>query len=232
VLERAAELCETEHHGPGALGALARRAVQVEVARRDLDAAERWARRIGDPFWRPASDARILLARQRGAEAAERLALAVPRSARQQVVQHLLTARAFREIERGSAEKEVAMAVEIAAGTGMIATVGDDAREVLDLLELASWRVPTGWMDRLRVVAGGAALGTAPGALVDELTAREAEVLRLLPTRLMLREIATELFVSTNTLKFHLRAIYQKLGVNSRAEAVEAARRLGLMRRP
>lgn len=232
VLERAIELCETAHHGPGALGALARRAVQVEVARRDLDAAERWASRIGDPFWRRASDARILLARQRGAEAAERLALAVPRSARQQVVQHLLTARAIREIERGSAEKEVAMAVEIAAGTGMVATVGDDAGEVLDLLELAAWRVPNGWMDRLRIVAGGAALGTATGALVDELTAREAEVLRLLPTRLMLREIATELFVSTNTLKFHLRAIYQKLGVNSRAEAVEAARRLGLMRRP
>lgn len=232
ALAAAVALGEAEQHGPGALGALARRAVQVEIARRDLDAAELWARRVADPFWRPASEARILLARRDAPRAAEQVALAVPRSARHQVVQHLLTARAVREAERGSAEKEVAMAVEIAAATGMLATVGDEAREVLDLLELASWRVPDGWMDRLRVVAGGGALGSAPGALVDELTAREAEVLRLLPTRLMLREIAAELFVSTNTLKFHLRAIYQKLGVSSRAEAVEAARRLGLMRRP
>ena len=50
--------------------------------------------------------------------------------------------------------------------------------------------------------------------------------MRLLPTRLTLREIASELFVSQNTLKFHLRVIYRKLGVNSRAEAVETARRL------
>jgi len=71
-----------------------------------------------------------------------------------------------------------------------------------------------------------------PGVLIDELTARERDVLRLLPTRLTLREVAGELFVSQNTLKFHLRVIYQKLGVNSRAEAVETARRLGLMSRP
>jgi len=51
-------------------------------------------------------------------------------------------------------------------------------------------------------------------------------VLRLLPSRLTLREIADELYVSLNTLKFHLRIIYRKLGVNSRTDAVEAARSL------
>ena len=156
--------------------------------------------------------------------------LAVPRCARHEVVQHLLLARILREAERGCAEKEVAAAVEIAAEHGMLETVGSEGLELIDLLELTAWRVPDGWMQRLRhVVVGGDLIGPAPGVLVDDLTARERDVLRLLPTRLTLREIAAELFVSHNTLKFHLRVIYQKLGVNSRAEAVETGRRLGLM---
>lgn len=63
------------------------------------------------------------------------------------------------------------------------------------------------------------------------LTERELEVLRLLPSRLTLREIADELFISINTLKFHLKVIYRKLGVASRAEAAETARALTSLRR-
>jgi LuxR family maltose regulon positive regulatory protein len=55
-------------------------------------------------------------------------------------------------------------------------------------------------------------------------------VLRFLASRLTVSEIADELFLSVNTLKFHLKAIYRKLGVNSRAEAAEAARRMSLGR--
>ena len=62
--------------------------------------------------------------------------------------------------------------------------------------------------------------------LIEALTDREHDVLRLLPTRLTLREIADELFISMNTLKFHLKVIYRKLGCGSRAEAAAAAREL------
>ena len=55
-------------------------------------------------------------------------------------------------------------------------------------------------------------------------------MLRFLPSRLTVREIADELYVSVNTLKFHLRVIYRKLGVNSRAEAAEVARTMTKLR--
>ena len=67
--------------------------------------------------------------------------------------------------------------------------------------------------------------GTAP------LTERELAVVRLLPTRLSTREIGRELSVSVNTVRSQVQAIYRKLEVASRAEAVAHARELGLLSR-
>jgi LuxR family transcriptional regulator, maltose regulon positive regulatory protein len=76
------------------------------------------------------------------------------------------------------------------------------------------------------------AVGTAPRRRAEAtapLTERELAVLRLLPTRLSTREISDELYVSVNTVRTHVRAIYRKLEVTTRAEAVAHARRLGLL---
>jgi LuxR family maltose regulon positive regulatory protein len=62
-----------------------------------------------------------------------------------------------------------------------------------------------------------------------ELTATEQRILEYLPTYLRLAEIADRQHVSVNTVKSHIRGIYMKLGVSSRPEAVEEARRLGLL---
>lgn len=62
-----------------------------------------------------------------------------------------------------------------------------------------------------------------------ELSERELEVLRLLPSGLSQREIAAELYVSFNTVRTHVSVIFRKLGVSSRAEAVARARELGLL---
>ena len=64
--------------------------------------------------------------------------------------------------------------------------------------------------------------------LVDPLTERELEILRLLPTELSTRELAEHLVVSINTIKTQLKSIYAKLDVHSREEAVEKARSLNL----
>ncbi|HEX6524358.1 MAG TPA: LuxR C-terminal-related transcriptional regulator [Streptosporangiaceae bacterium] len=60
-------------------------------------------------------------------------------------------------------------------------------------------------------------------ALAEPLTEREQAVLSLLRTSLSVSEIARELYLSTNTVKTHKRAIYRKLGVSSRQEAIERA---------
>jgi LuxR family maltose regulon positive regulatory protein len=68
---------------------------------------------------------------------------------------------------------------------------------------------------------------TAP--LLEPLSGREETILRYLPTTLSNREIASELFVTTNTVKTHLRSIYRKLDVAHRRQAVERARDLRLL---
>ena len=57
---------------------------------------------------------------------------------------------------------------------------------------------------------------------IESLTDRELAVLQLLPSMMSNEEIATELFVSVNTVKVHLKSLYRKLGVSSRREAVMA----------
>jgi LuxR family transcriptional regulator, maltose regulon positive regulatory protein len=61
------------------------------------------------------------------------------------------------------------------------------------------------------------------------LTPAEMRVLRYLSTHLSFQAIADELFVSRNTVKTQAIAVYRKLGVSSRADAVEQARELGLI---
>jgi LuxR family transcriptional regulator, maltose regulon positive regulatory protein len=64
--------------------------------------------------------------------------------------------------------------------------------------------------------------------LIEPLTAAELRILKLLPTSTYLQMAAT-LYVSRNTVKTHLRSIYQKLGVTSRSEAIERAVDLRLL---
>jgi LuxR family maltose regulon positive regulatory protein len=65
--------------------------------------------------------------------------------------------------------------------------------------------------------------------LVEPLSERELEVLRLLRSELDGPEIANALFVSVNTVRTHTKNIYSKLGVRSRRAAVRRAEELGLI---
>ena len=70
-----------------------------------------------------------------------------------------------------------------------------------------------------------------PGSLtlVEPLTERELEVLRLLTVGLPSKEIASTLVIAVGTVKQHLKHIYGKLGVHNRTEAALRGRELDLV---
>ena len=75
---------------------------------------------------------------------------------------------------------------------------------------------------------GRGSAATVPG-LVDQLTAREMEVLRLLAAGTPNQAIAAELVVSLDTAKKHVSHVLSKLGAANRTEAVTRARQLSLI---
>jgi LuxR family transcriptional regulator, maltose regulon positive regulatory protein len=75
----------------------------------------------------------------------------------------------------------------------------------------------------------GAPPPSRPEPLLEPLSGSEIRVLRYLPTSLSGPEIASELYVSHNTVRTHLRHLYAKLGTHRRADTVARARALGLL---
>jgi ATP/maltotriose-dependent transcriptional regulator MalT len=104
------------------------------------------------------------------------------------------------------------------------ATLLDEAGEVLTALPDGA-QAQLARLDRLqRRLDSRRAQATAA-----VLTERELAVLRLLPGHLSLRQIGQQLSLSQNTIKTHVRAIYRKLGVSARSDAIQQARRTGLL---
>jgi LuxR family maltose regulon positive regulatory protein len=71
--------------------------------------------------------------------------------------------------------------------------------------------------------------GSSQPSLLEPLSEREMDVLRLLNSALSNREIADALYVSVNTVRTHVRNIYAKLDVHRRSQAVARAGKLGLL---
>ncbi|PZF83833.1 LuxR C-terminal-related transcriptional regulator [Jiangella anatolica] len=232
VFDRAQSLAEAELTGPGSRALVARVAARLSLATGDIERARRWSAQIIDPFWREVCGARLLLAEGQQLAATASLESARPRCVRHQVVRNLLLSRATDTRER--AVSYAAAAAETAAVNGLVQTVVSEGPEVVELIEHAAWQLPSSWLDRLRRIAAplrGELPAGRGGAAGEALTRRERDVVRFLPSRLSLPEIADELCISVNTLKFHVKLIYRKLGVNSRAEAAEAVRSMIAIRR-
>ena len=153
---------------------------------------------------------------------------------RQTLVRQILRAAAAIEHGDPAAASLLGSAVHAARGQGFLNTVVTTAPQVATyLVEHAAHLRSDPFIDALVAAAlelRAAQLGAAPSSriLAEPLTAAEDRVLQLLPTSTYL-QIAGTLYISRNTVKTHLRSIYHKLGVASRAEALERAVDLRLL---
>lgn len=122
-------------------------------------------------------------------------------------------------------------AVEFAAQEGFIRCFVDEGDELLPLLHEQSGAGPAWFVQDLLAAleASAATASSRSDGLVDPLSEREQVVLSYLPSWVSSAEIASELYISLNTLKSHLRSIYRKLGASSRRDAVVQARERGLL---
>jgi LuxR family maltose regulon positive regulatory protein len=147
------------------------------------------------------------------------------------VANHLeaLLVRATVEADEAAARQLVVEAVERAADEGLVRPFLETGARVRDLALKAAERSPRpdAWDLGLAIRAG--TVHTQSPVLLESLSARELDVLRSLRRPLTHEEIGRELFVSTNTVRTHVRGIYRKLGVNSRAEALARARALHVL---
>ncbi len=83
------------------------------------------------------------------------------------------------------------------------------------------------WMNQVFKYSAGSKNGNA--TLVEPLTSREIEILQLLALGLTNKQIASRLKISAHTVKFHVSAIFNKLGTNNRMEAVNLGLKNGLI---
>jgi LuxR family maltose regulon positive regulatory protein len=118
---------------------------------------------------------------------------------------------------------------------GRVLTSAGDLSRARQLLDeagqmLTSFPGEPGVM-RARLARARAALRrrTEPATVLEPLTHRELEILRLLQTPMSLAALAAQLYVSLNTVKTHVQAIYRKLGATTRTEAIRIARQQSLI---
>jgi LuxR family maltose regulon positive regulatory protein len=134
-------------------------------------------------------------------------------------------------------------AVSLAEPEGYIRTFLDEGPAIAGLLKMSlqdpvsSARRQVSFTRRLLETFKSSYTTTRPGAaagepaisglaegLIERLTAREMDVLRLMAQGLKYQEIAGRLFITLNTVRFYVKEIYSKLNVDNRAHAIEAAR--------
>jgi LuxR family maltose regulon positive regulatory protein len=224
LLERGAVLAPRTEQWLNAVGADCLLAY-VDLEAGDVQSAERWALRAIDVL-----ESQGLADTATGGWASATLGAVLARTRDRDEGERLLRLG----VDRMRTASEPLLVIQaLLALTAALATRGatDEGRRALseakDLIDACA--DPGILADRWEEVSRSLAASTRAIADGTELTKRELEILRLLPTRLSQREIGRRQFVSYNTVHSHIRSIYRKLGVSSRVDAVKRARERGLL---
>jgi LuxR family transcriptional regulator, maltose regulon positive regulatory protein len=149
----------------------------------------------------------------------------------------ILRARAFQQAGENDLSGEAfAEALSLAEPGGYIRTFLDEGEPMIRLLHQAASRgLAPAYVARLLAACGEPATLEREGgysqalSLVEPLSQRELEVLRLLAGGLSNPEIASQLYIAVSTVRTHCKNIYGKLGVRRRWDAVQRAQELGLI---
>jgi LuxR family maltose regulon positive regulatory protein len=173
--------------------------------------------------------ARLALVRDRPRETIQRLGAEQFATLRDQLAAQILVARACLQLASDDAPAAFTRAAELAAREGFVRMFIEEGAEAVRHFRIAADGLGTPAGTRL-----ASALGAPPRLRVTTptptvLSERESAVLRFLPSGLTNKEIASECFMSVNTVKTHLKGIYSKLGASTRSEAVDRARRWQLL---
>jgi LuxR family maltose regulon positive regulatory protein len=202
--------------------------IAVEIG--DLDRATQCAQRLRPGNRASLLKARIELARSKPDRADDAIAQCAPTTMRERLDTALLCARIAHVREPDAADPLLAKALATAKIEGFVVAASDDLLELRPrvTLLLRSGRIQQFEQAVLDRLERNPTLRIANSPTAGPLSDRELTVVRFLASRLTYKEIAAELFVSNNTLKTHVKRIFQKLGVSSRMEAVTEARRLSL----
>jgi LuxR family maltose regulon positive regulatory protein len=223
----------------------------LDLARGDIPAVRRWTREQGlssddDPSYHREGAhlvlARVLLATDAPDAALallDRLYATADKQQRAGSVIEILALRALSLAALGDASATAALADALLLGAqqGYVRVFADEGAPMRSLLGRVAAAVrtedrslPSVPRDYLARVLG--AFGdheSAAGGLVEPLTAREMEVLRLLAAGRSNRAVAEEIVVSLDTVKKHVTHVLDKLGASNRTAAVSRARELGLL---
>ena len=148
----------------------------------------------------------------------------------------VLVLQALAEQARGNLPAALPLlerALTLAEPEGYIRIFIDERPAVSALLEAAAHgRIASDYARQLLAASDNAEIRTPlKQTLIEPLSERELDVLRLLGTELSGPQIARELTVSLNTMRTHTRSIYTKLGVNNRRAAIRRAQELELLPR-
>lgn len=238
------ELQQMNHdiESPVARATIAALSADLALIQGDIPAASHWAQQMVEGADSTAlgyiiglTQARLLLARGKNVEAGDVLAGMYESVARKGFATSMIEVRALQALATNSPKDALQFlrdALKMAQPDGFVRTFVDNGAPMKFLLErmkAEGGELKDYVLTLLSAFGGESSRGSKDQPLVEPMSERELEILRLMADGLSNREIAERLVITVGTTKSHVHHILEKMGTDSRMQAVAKARELSLI---